>query len=83
MTLTKVYMRHSNVTWRVQASKRIRENYMPQWVLIDAQNRQQFTNAKDMIRAKMNKLLPATQKASLKMRLAAIEEHLKKPRDDR
>ena len=78
MTVTKVYYRHRNVTFRVhEADKKLRENYMRQRALMHAQNIRQLEDEKAAIAARMNHLTPAVRHAFLRMRLAAVEQQLK------
>ena len=78
MTVTKVYYKHRNVTFRVhEANKKLRENYMRQRALIHAQNTRQLTDERAAVRARMNHMHEATKQAFLRMRLAAIEHQLR------
>ena len=82
MTVTKVYYKHRNVTFRAhEANKKLRENYGRQQAMIRAQNRRQLMDEKAAINARINRLTPAARHAFLKMRLAAVEEQLWKTGD--
>ena len=78
MTVTKVYYKHRNVTFRVhEASKKLRENYMRQRALMRAQNIRQLEDEKAVVMGRLKHMPPATREAFLRMRLAAIEQQLK------
>ena len=79
MTVTKVYYKHRNLTFRVhEANKKLRDNYVRQQAMIRAQNKRQIMDEKAAFIARMNHLHPAAKQAFLRMRLAAVEDQLKK-----
>ena len=84
MTVTKVYYKHRNVTFRVhEANKKLRENYMRQRALIHAQNTRQLMDERAAVSSRMNRLHEPAKQAFLRMRLAAIEDQLRKNEERR
>ena len=78
MTVSKVYYKHRNVTFRVhEANKRLRENYVRQRALIHAQNTRQLMDERAAVRNRINTMPEAVKQAFLRMRLLAIEHQLR------
>ena len=79
MAVTKVYYKHRNVTFRVhEASKKLCENYVRRRALIHAQNARQLRDERAAISSRMNHLHEPARQAFLRMRLAAIEDQLRR-----
>ena len=78
MTVTKVYYKHRNVTFRMQeANKTLRENYLRQRPLIHAQNRRQLEDEKAAVNARLNHMTLLFRHQFLRMHLHAIEDQLR------
>ena len=68
MTVSKVYHKHRDVTFRVhEANKRLRENYVRQRALIHAQNMRQLADERAAVRNRINTMHGAVQQAFLRM----------------
>ena len=64
MTVTKVYYKHRNMTFRVhEENKKLRENYLRQRALIRAQNIRQLEDEKNIVAARLNPLFPGVREA--------------------
>ena len=78
MTVTKVYYKHRNVTFRIhEASKKLRENYMRQRALMRAQHIRQLEDEKAVVMSRIKHVQHGAREAFLRMRLQAIEQQLK------
>ena len=78
MTVTKMYWRHRNMTYRIHGeNKKFRENYMRQRAPIRAQNIRQLEDEKNAVAARLERLTPQLRAEFLRMRLQAIEQRLK------
>ena len=78
MTVSKVYHKYRNVTFRVrEANKKLRENYVRQPALIHAQNTRQLTDERAAVRNRINTMPEGVKQAFLRMRLAHIEHQLR------
>ena len=77
MTVSKVYHKHRDITFRVhEANKRLRENYVRQRALIHAQNMRQLADERAAVRNRIHTMHGGVQQAFLRMRLAHIERQM-------
>ena len=78
MTVSKVYHKYRNITFRVhEANKKLRENYVRQRALIHAQNTRQLMDKRAPVRNRINHMPEGTKQAFLRIRLAHIEHQLR------
>ena len=61
-----------------ETNKKLRENYVRQQAMIRSHNRRQLMDENAAISSRMNRLHEPAKQAFLKMRLAAIEDQLRR-----